>query len=137
MLLKEKHIVIIEDNITNAAIMLTTLQNHGAITHFDRWGDQAIARLLDLPQIDLILMDLMLPAGRTGYEIFEFIKATPQLATVPVVVVSASDPSVEMPKARARGFAGYISKPIHYASFAQLIVRIIEGEAVWADELDY
>lgn len=135
MTLAEKHIFLVEDNPANAGIMLTALQIEGAITHFDRWGSHTVERLRGLPHIDLILMDLMLANNISGYDVFDRIKATPELAKIPVVVVSASDANVEMGKARAKGFVGYISKPINFSTFPKIVASIIEGEPYWADDL--
>ena len=134
MLLANKHIFIVEDNAANAGIMLTTLQMHGATTHFDRWGTHAVHRLKDLGRIDLILMDLMLANNVSGYDVYDQIKATPEIASIPIVIVSASDASLEMNKAREKGFTGYISKPIDFTSFPKMIAAILEGKAVWADD---
>lgn len=125
----------VEDNVANAGIILTTLQLSGATTHYDRWGTHTLMRIKELGKIDLILMDLMLANGMSGYDVYDRIRADPALCHIPAVVVSASDATIEMEKARQHGFAGYISKPIHYATFAQSIARILEGEEVWADDL--
>ena len=134
MLLTNKHIFIIEDNAANAGIILTTLQMYGAQTHFDRWGTHAVHRLRELKNIDLILMDLMLANNVSGYDVYDQIKATPEIATIPIVIVSASDANIEMNKAREKGFAGYISKPIDFTTFPKMIAAILEGKEVWADD---
>jgi two-component system, cell cycle response regulator DivK len=134
MLLRNKHIYIVEDDSRNRAVMLTILQQNGAKTSFDQWGQQTLERIKSHDKIDLILMDLMLPRGVTGYDVFAQLQADKELAGIPAVVVSASDPAIEMNKARKLGFRGYISKPIQYQSFAQVIATILEGQPVWMDE---
>lgn len=134
MLLSHVHIFIVEDNPSNAGIVMTTLQMQGATTHFDRWGTDTVDRLQRLEKVDLILMDLMLANNVSGYDVFDQIKAIPELAHIPVVVVSASDTNIEMEKARQKGFAGYISKPINFRTFPETIAKILDGHAVWADE---
>lgn len=134
MLLSGKHIYIVEDDSRNRAVMLTILQQNGAKTSFDQWGQQTLERIKSHDKIDLILMDLMLPHGLTGYDVFAQLQADKELAAIPVVIVSASDPALEMNKARKLGFRGYITKPIQYHTFAKAIAAIIEGEQVWLDE---
>jgi two-component system cell cycle response regulator DivK len=134
MLLKDKHIYIVEDDSRNRAVMLTILQQQGAKTSFDQWGQQTIERIKSHEKVDLILMDLMLPRGVTGYDVFAHLQEDVTLASIPVVVVSASDPALEMNKARKLGFSGFISKPIQYQSFAQTIAMVLEGKQVWIDE---
>jgi CheY-like chemotaxis protein len=51
--------------------------------------------------------------------------------SVPVIAVSALDPTVEIPKARAKGFAGFISKPLKLLYFAEQIASVTTGVKVW------
>jgi CheY-like chemotaxis protein len=81
-------------------------------------------------------MDLMFPKGVTGYDICQAIRAVPDLAAVPIVAVSAADPSEAIPQTRKLGFAGFISKPINFQTFTRQVASIIAGEAVWDDGSD-
>jgi len=47
------------------------------------------------------------------------------------VAVSASESAVAIPKVKAKGFAGFISKPIDYDRFPNQIVAVLNQEAVW------
>ena len=134
MVLTGKCIFIIEDNVTNATIMKVILQANGAKVFIDRWGRDPLARIREVGQVDLIIMDLMLQHGVSGYEVFDVLRTDPTLAKIPVVIVSASDPALELNKARQKGFCGYISKPIDNLTFARTVASIIEGKSVWADD---
>jgi CheY-like chemotaxis protein len=50
---------------------------------------------------------------------------------VPIVAVSASDPSEAIPKTRNKGFAGFLLKPIRNNTFAPQIQSLLQGEAIW------
>jgi CheY-like chemotaxis protein len=130
MPLKGKHIFIVEDNVGNRSIILTILEMAGAKTSFDQWGNHAVSRLKKAEKVDMILMDLMLPNGLTGYDVYDQIKAIPELADIPIVIVSASDPNVEMKKARDKGFQGFIPKPINY-NFPVTLATILAGQRIW------
>lgn len=134
MILKGKHIFVVEDDRNNMAVMMTILQQAGAMVHADRWGKHTVDVIQKLDGIDLILMDLMLPRGVTGYDVFANLQKTPELCNIPTVIVSASDPVLEMRKARDMGFAGFISKPIDYRTFARLLAKVFDGQEVWADD---
>jgi len=132
--LRGKRIFIVEDNEDNIFVLLTSLRQHGAEVQIDWWakGDrQALAKSLP---IDLIILDLMLPGGRTGFDIFDEIRQNTTLDHIPVVAVSAMDPSIALPKVRDQGFAGFISKPIDINLFPQQIAALIAGENVWHAE---
>ena len=130
-MLKGKRIFVIEDDPTNLAIISTILRRYGASTPFDVWGSDTTQKIKDLPSIDLILLDLHLPGGVHGYDIFDEIKQVPELKDIPIVVVTASDSSIEMNKAREKGLDGFISKPISYKDFGQQVADVLDGKSVW------
>ena len=131
MLLTGKRIAVVEDDVTNMAIISTLLRQNGATVIQDPWNTGTVERLKQLLPIDLILLDLMLRHGISGYDIFDKLRATPEFATVPVVVVSASDPALEMNRAQQKGINGYIEKPVSYRDFAQQIEAVLDGKEVW------
>jgi CheY-like chemotaxis protein len=72
-------------------------------------GDQAIARLQSSPP-DIVLADVGMP-GKTGYEVAEYIKQHPQLAHIPVVLLTGAFEPVDQAKAAAVGCDGVLAKP--------------------------
>lgn len=131
MLLKDKHIFIVEDNLQNRVIFQIGLVRQGAIVEFERWGRNTIHQLQRMNQVDLIILDLMLADGMSGFDLYDEIRTMPKLASVPVIAVSAMDPSIAIPQVRARGFAGFIAKPIDNHEFPKQLASIIDGERVW------
>lgn len=129
-----KHIFIVEDNLANGTIMKVILEASGAKVSLDRWGIDTVKRMKGEGPIDLVIMDLMLSNGLSGYDIFEKLKADPQLCTIPSIVVSASDPALEMRKVRQKGFTGYITKPINNYTFTRQIASILDGKQIWGDD---
>ncbi|MFK7803632.1 MAG: two-component system response regulator, partial [Anaerolineae bacterium] len=113
--LQNKTIFVVEDDAFNLAIIRTILRRQGASAPFDHWGDNTLSRILKFStRLDMILLDLMLPDNISGHDIFESIRTQPSLEGVPVVAVSAADPSVEIPRTKEMGFSGFISKPIKH-----------------------
>ncbi len=126
-----KRIVIVEDNVTNMAVYSVAFKMSGAVTIQDPYNTNTLDRIkLNLP-IDIILLDLMLRYDMTGYEIFDQLQADPALAAIPVVAISASDPAIEIPKAKMKGFTGFIGKPIDPAKLVEQVAACINGEEVW------
>lgn len=131
MLLSDKRIFIIEDSAANLALTSVVLRRSGAIVEFERWGLATVDRIKENLPVDIILCDLMFPDDVTGYDIFDQIRADPELKAVPIVAVTAADPDSEMEKVRDRGFNGYIGKPINSRIFAQQIADILNGQEIW------
>jgi CheY-like chemotaxis protein len=131
MILSDKHLFIVEDNAQNRVIYQMILMRSGALAEFDRWGQDALWHLQGMGHVDLIILDLMLPRGQSGFDIYEKIREMPEYANIPIVAVSAADPSEAIPKAQSMGFAGFIAKPIDEGFFAKQLAQIIAGEQVW------
>lgn len=64
-------------------------------------GFKALA-ICDKEQVDIILLDIMMP-GMDGFEVCERLKANPDTAHIPVVMVTALD----QPSDRVRGSEGW------------------------------
>lgn len=128
--LQDRGIFIVEDNLENRMIMRLLLTHHGARVDFDIWGRNTISRLQAFAPVDIILMDLMLGSAH-GSDIFDTIRAVPQFAQVPIVAVSASDPTQAIPMCRRKGFAGFIAKPVNDDLFPHQLIRVMNHETVW------
>jgi DNA-binding response OmpR family regulator len=76
---------------------------------------------------DLILLDLMLPAG-DGYLVVERLKAMPALEGIPVIVVSARDPMAEEERFIASGADAFFRKPFDYDELLTAIERALGAE---------
>lgn len=137
MILQGKHILIVEDNMLNRVVYVTTLGLQGAVLEFDRSGSEALAKLKSVHNWDLIILDLMLPRGMSGFELFKAIRAIPHYQAIPIIAISASEPSVAIPRAQELGFSGFISKPIDEALICDQLARVIEGEHIWHDGISF
>jgi CheY-like chemotaxis protein len=131
MLLQDKHIFIVEDNLMNRTVFQIALVKQGAQVDFERRGSDTLYHLKRLRQVDLIIMDLMLQDGITGFSLFQEIRKVERFTHTPVVAVSAMDPSVAIPEAKELGMNGFIPKPINNAAFAQQLAHILEGDTLW------
>lgn len=130
-ILQNKRVYIVEDNPDNIYILLVILRQAGANVTVDWWAKGEAHQVLRAMPIDIIILDLMLLGTHSGYDVFQEIRMIPQLASVPVVAVSAADASIAVPKVSALGFSGFIKKPIDADLFPQQIKSIIDGQPVW------
>jgi CheY-like chemotaxis protein len=103
-------VLLVEDNPANLALMQYLLQASGYITLTATDGGEGIAVARREPP-DVILMDLQLPT-MDGYEAARQMKELPTLQGVPIIAVTAFAMVGDRDKILARGFDGYIAKPI-------------------------
>src|SRR5581483_4464583 len=72
-------------------------------------GDQAIARL-DAQPPDIVLADVGMP-GKNGYEVAQYVKHTPRLSHIPVVLLTGAFEPVDQARAAEAGCDGVLAKP--------------------------
>jgi CheY-like chemotaxis protein len=132
MILKDKKIFIVEDDMRNRVIFQMTLIRAGAHVDFERWEGTSIQRLRNSHNpVDLIVLDLMLPNNVSGFTIYDQIRSLERFASTPVVAVSAMDPSIALPKAIQKGLNGFIAKPIDTHQFPKQLLQVLNGDSVW------
>jgi CheY-like chemotaxis protein len=72
---------------------------------------------------DLILLDLNLPR-KSGTEVLAEIKADPQLATIPVIVLTTSEAEEDVLRSYQAHANAYITKPVDFDRFRQIVHKI-------------
>ena len=77
------------------------------------------------PMPRVLLLDLNLP-DMSGFDVLEWLKANPELTTLPVVIFSSSSREEDKRRARELGAVEYIEKPISAAAFGSIAQRLSE-----------
>jgi signal transduction histidine kinase len=102
-------VLIVDDNVTARETLTAILEGEGYDLHQAKDGIQALAMLEQL-QPDLILMDVMMPA-MDGFEVCRRIRTTPQLAEVPIILLTALDDRDSRLKGIESGADDFLTKP--------------------------
>jgi len=89
-------------------------------------------RYAEAPRPGLILLDLNLP-GRGGLEILADIKADPDLAAIPVVILTSSQAPDDIVRAYSLHASAYITKPIDFEHYLETIRAIGDFFCVLAE----
>lgn len=84
-------------------------------------GEQAIASMAASPP-DIVLVDAAMP-GRSGYEVAEYMRRTPGLTDVPVLLLAGAFEPIDRARADAARCAGVLVKPFEPQ---QVIARVQE-----------
>src|SRR5207248_4725546 len=77
---------------------------------------------------DLVITDIQLPHV-SGLDLIRLIRADEQLATVPIMAVTAYSALGDEERIRAAGAEAYVSKPISVAKFAQTVDELLKASS--------
>ena len=103
-------VLLVEDNPANLALMKYLLEASGYTILTATNGREGVV-VAQRESPDVILMDLQMP-NMNGYDAARQVKEVPALRGVPIIAVTAAAMVGDRDKILARGFDGYIAKPI-------------------------
>jgi CheY-like chemotaxis protein len=83
-------------------------------------GRDGIARLQDTPEVDAVLMDVMMPE-MDGYETMRTIRALPNFGSLPIIAVTAKAMKGDREKCIEAGATDYIAKPVDMEQLLSLL----------------
>lgn len=103
-------VLIVDDERRNRALLEAILKPLGYNIVLAEDGQEALEKTLEL-RPDLILLDVMMP-DITGYEVCETIREDPDLAEIPVLLVTALDDRESRLRGIEAGADDFLSKPV-------------------------
>jgi CheY-like chemotaxis protein len=106
-----KHVLIVDDDVRNIFSLTSVLEDHGMRVSFAENGRDAIKVLEEKKDVDLVLMDIMMPE-MDGYETTRAIRELPELRALPIIALTAKAMKGDREKTIAAGASDYITKPV-------------------------
>jgi len=102
-------VLIVDDDLTARETLVAMLEGEHYDLQLAKDGTQAL-QMLEQIQPDLILLDVMMP-GMDGYEVCRRIRSTPELAEVPIILLTALDDRASLVRGIESGADDFLSKP--------------------------
>ncbi len=116
----EKKILIIDDDMRNVFTLTSLLEEKGLSVIIGKNGKQGIERLKENPDVDLVLMDIMMPE-MNGFEAIDAIRKMDQFAHLPIIALTAKAMKGDREQCLQAGASDYLSKPI---DLPELFIRL-------------
>ncbi|WP_338514835.1 response regulator [Pseudomonas poae] len=115
-----RKILLVDDDVRNIFALTSALEHKGAVVVIGRNGREAIERLDEVEDIDLVLMDVMMPE-MDGYEATALIRQDPRWKKLPIIAVTAKAMKDDQERCLAAGSNDYLAKPIDLDRLFSLI----------------
>jgi signal transduction histidine kinase/ActR/RegA family two-component response regulator len=119
-----QHILVVEDHAINLKLACLLLDRMGH-THVSALNGQEALQLLQTQRFDMVLLDVMMPVldGMSTLKALRHL-TNPDLANIPVIMVTAHAMTGDRERFLAAGANGYVSKPIGFEALEDEIQRL-------------
>ncbi|WP_338045668.1 ATP-binding protein [Paenibacillus antarcticus] len=106
----EYTVLIVDDEASNIRILLNILKRHhyNVITAFS--ADEALAKLKEYPQVDLVILDVMMPRI-SGIELCQMLRSQYSILDLPILFATSKDSSQDIALGFRAGANDYVTKP--------------------------
>jgi CheY-like chemotaxis protein len=122
--LSGRRALVVDDNGINRRVARTFLEHYGLVVSEAGDGNEAL-EALDYEPFDIVLMDIHMP-GLDGAEAFKRLRNSASLnRVVPVIALTADSMRGDREKYLAKGFDGYVAKPIDERSLVTVIGQVL------------
>jgi CheY-like chemotaxis protein len=115
-----KRVLIVDDDVRNIFSLTSVLEEHGMVVSFAENGRDALKRLEQDANVDLVLMDIMMPE-MDGYETTRAIRERQELKGLPIIALTAKAMKGDREKTIAAGASDYITKPVDVEQLLSLM----------------
>jgi CheY-like chemotaxis protein len=119
-------VLVVDDDVRNVFALTSALELHGATVLYADNGADGLRIVQEHPQIDLVLMDVMMP-DMDGNETTAAIRSTPGREQLPVLFLTAKAMAGDREKSVAAGASDYITKPVDLDELLRSMRRWLGG----------
>jgi len=106
-----KRVLIVDDDVRNVFALTSALERHGIDVLYADSGEAGIETLEREPEVDLVLMDIMMP-GMDGLSAMRLIRDIPQFRSLPLIALTAKAMTGDREDSLAAGASEYVTKPV-------------------------
>ncbi|MBM7171332.1 HAMP domain-containing protein [Streptomyces sp. G44] len=127
-LLPGRKVLIVDDDIRNVFALTHVLSRVGMPVLYAENGREGIETLERNPDVDLVLMDIMMPE-MDGYETMAAIRRSPRWQGMPIIALTAKAMPGDREKAITRGATDYVPKPVDVDQLLGVVCALLDPES--------
>ncbi len=122
--LSGRTVLVVDDDMRNIFALSKVMRSHGLKVIMAQDGKKALAQLDANPDVDLALIDIMMP-GMDGYETMRQVRARERWQKLPIIAVTAKAMGGDREKCIAAGANDYCPKPIDVDELMEQVRRLL------------
>ncbi|MGF1488834.1 MAG: response regulator [Prochloraceae cyanobacterium] len=119
-ILANRKILAIDDDPRNIFALTSLLERYKIQVIYAESGKEGIAKLQEDPEIEIVLVDIMMPE-MDGYETIRTISSLQQFQSIPTIALTAKAMKGDREKCLAAGASDYITKPVEIQELLSLL----------------
>jgi CheY-like chemotaxis protein len=122
-----RHVLVVDDNATNRAILDRLLRSWGMFSESAPSSGLALGRLLEQQEREpfaLALLDLQMP-DMDGLQLARAIRAEPRLRDLPLLLLASTSMHGRAEELRREGFSAWLTKPVRAQQLQDAMVRVL------------
>jgi CheY-like chemotaxis protein len=107
-----KKVLVVDDDVRNIFALSSVLERRGMSVLTAGTGKAAIATLALVPDVSIVLMDIMMPE-MDGYETMQVIRQNASFRRMPIIALTAKAMKGDREKCLEAGASEYLAKPVN------------------------
>lgn len=119
----QKTVMIIEDE-PDAAEMFGEMMRVNGFRVVKMFSSAPAIPMLSQEKPDLVILDVMMP-DISGLEVLRHIRSDPELAAIPVIIVSAKSMPGDIKIGLEAGASMYLTKPVGFLDLKQAVEKVL------------
>ena len=123
-----RKILVVDDDVRNIFALTAALEQKGALVEIGRNGREALEKLAAVADIDLVLMDIMMPE-MDGYTATREIRKQRKFQKLPIIAVTAKAMKDDQARCLDAGANDYLAKPVE-------LERLFSLMRVWLPKME-
>ena len=123
MTVSQRTVIVVEDE-ADAAEMFAEMMRVNGFRVVKCFSSGPAINLIASEMPDVVILDVMMP-DISGLEVLKFMRREPQLAQIPVIVISAKSMPADIKTGMDAGASVYLTKPVGFLELKQAVEKVL------------